>query len=460
MVVNDVLTLAAGTRRRARGPPARDAGPPLLSALCAGAAAVRARRAAAAHADSAAPPGGCSHARSDAGVERGRRELNETRRRVGLPPLAHPHGGISDELCLVATFPQLEYPRGLAGRRARHRPAAVGAAAATSSCRRATSRSCWSRRAPPRTRASGCCARRSRASRACPCGCSPPHNRRAAAGRPLPSPAERAPGRVGVVLADDAACRRRHLPRRPRHPGARAGERRAGRDRSRRGRHGENAARQWSRRGSRPAEPLPRRPRRCAGRCAGCSRTARTGPARGRSPSGRSATTGRHGLPAAQGIRRLRAPNGDSGYTRPLRTLLRRGQGPGLWPGGLWDRMQHRCARHCRVHLHLRRDRGDGRCRPRGGRSDLPHRAGLLRPRPDATPAGSGDIEQRRNDDRLHPQRRLELPRPGPLPRPGRQSRAGRHALGSGGDRLPAPPSPSTPRAMRSPSGRATPAPT
>jgi UDP:flavonoid glycosyltransferase YjiC (YdhE family) len=45
------------------------------------------------------------------GLERGRRELNETRARLGLPPLAHVHGGISRALCLVATFPQLEYPR-------------------------------------------------------------------------------------------------------------------------------------------------------------------------------------------------------------------------------------------------------------------------------------------------------------------------------------------------------------
>src|SRR5213592_2913389 len=42
------------------------------------------------------------------GVERGRRELNETRRRVGLHEIRHPYGGISRELCLVATFPQLE----------------------------------------------------------------------------------------------------------------------------------------------------------------------------------------------------------------------------------------------------------------------------------------------------------------------------------------------------------------
>jgi UDP:flavonoid glycosyltransferase YjiC (YdhE family) len=45
------------------------------------------------------------------GLERGRVELNETRARLGLPALAHVHGGISRELALVATFPQLEYPR-------------------------------------------------------------------------------------------------------------------------------------------------------------------------------------------------------------------------------------------------------------------------------------------------------------------------------------------------------------
>jgi MGT family glycosyltransferase len=47
----------------------------------------------------------------DAALELGRTELNHTRERVGLPPLAHVHGGISRVLALVATFPQLEYPR-------------------------------------------------------------------------------------------------------------------------------------------------------------------------------------------------------------------------------------------------------------------------------------------------------------------------------------------------------------
>jgi UDP:flavonoid glycosyltransferase YjiC (YdhE family) len=45
------------------------------------------------------------------GEEQGRRELNGARARVGLPPFEHAHGGISRRLALVATFPQLEYPR-------------------------------------------------------------------------------------------------------------------------------------------------------------------------------------------------------------------------------------------------------------------------------------------------------------------------------------------------------------
>ena len=45
------------------------------------------------------------------GLESGRLALNHTREQVGLPPLPYPHGGTSKELALVATFPQLEYPR-------------------------------------------------------------------------------------------------------------------------------------------------------------------------------------------------------------------------------------------------------------------------------------------------------------------------------------------------------------
>lgn len=45
------------------------------------------------------------------GLEQGRRDLNVQRGRLGLPPLERFHGGISPDLALVATFPQLEYPR-------------------------------------------------------------------------------------------------------------------------------------------------------------------------------------------------------------------------------------------------------------------------------------------------------------------------------------------------------------
>ncbi|MGH2956794.1 MAG: glycosyltransferase [Solirubrobacterales bacterium] len=47
----------------------------------------------------------------DAGLRRGRDEMNETRRRLGLAPQERFHGGISELLAIVATFPQLEYPR-------------------------------------------------------------------------------------------------------------------------------------------------------------------------------------------------------------------------------------------------------------------------------------------------------------------------------------------------------------
>lgn len=47
----------------------------------------------------------------EVGLKRGRDELNEVRARLGLEPLTHFHGGTSQELALVATFPQLEYPR-------------------------------------------------------------------------------------------------------------------------------------------------------------------------------------------------------------------------------------------------------------------------------------------------------------------------------------------------------------
>jgi UDP:flavonoid glycosyltransferase YjiC (YdhE family) len=45
------------------------------------------------------------------GLEQGRSDLNRQRARLGLPHTKRFHGGISPDLALVGTFPQLEYPR-------------------------------------------------------------------------------------------------------------------------------------------------------------------------------------------------------------------------------------------------------------------------------------------------------------------------------------------------------------
>jgi MGT family glycosyltransferase len=45
------------------------------------------------------------------GLRQGRSELNETRVKLGLPRVSRLYGGISTRLCIVGTFPQLEYRR-------------------------------------------------------------------------------------------------------------------------------------------------------------------------------------------------------------------------------------------------------------------------------------------------------------------------------------------------------------
>ena len=115
-----------------------------------------------------------------AAARRGARPPRAERRARARGPAAArrtSHGGISRQLALVATFPQLEYPRadrqpGRGGDRA----AAVGAALRRRwSCRPATTRSCWSRPStsqdPDGTR---CCAPRSRGWPTSRCACSPP----------------------------------------------------------------------------------------------------------------------------------------------------------------------------------------------------------------------------------------------------------------------------------------------
>ncbi|MGH2990754.1 MAG: glycosyltransferase [Solirubrobacterales bacterium] len=47
----------------------------------------------------------------EVGLRKGRAELNEARAELGLAPVDRFHGGISEGLAMVATYPQLEYPR-------------------------------------------------------------------------------------------------------------------------------------------------------------------------------------------------------------------------------------------------------------------------------------------------------------------------------------------------------------
>ena len=155
------------------------------------------------------------------GLQLGRAQLNDTRARLGLPPLDYTHGGTSRQLALVATFPQLEYPRAwpshahVVGPLMWEPPTAdvelppgdaplvlVAPSTAQDPSHRMLHAALrgladapvrvlatWNRRLPPRS---------------------------------LPVPAERARRRLGLLLAHDAPLRRRRLPRRPRHARARA----------------------------------------------------------------------------------------------------------------------------------------------------------------------------------------------------------------------------------------------
>ena len=119
----------AGAGRRARGHAGRDAGPPRVPARRARLAALRGGRAAAAHARSGARLWARSTPLVRRGLQPGRAELNETRARLGLRAAGAPARRESASGCAWSrTFPQLEYPRRVAGARARRRAAAVGAA--------------------------------------------------------------------------------------------------------------------------------------------------------------------------------------------------------------------------------------------------------------------------------------------------------------------------------------------
>ncbi len=110
VVVHDILTLAPAMAAELEGVPVATLVPHLYPATAPGLPpyALGARR----------PRTGLGRALwralerpVEAGLRQGRAQLNETRRKLGLVPLARLHGGLSAALCIVGTFPHLEYPR-------------------------------------------------------------------------------------------------------------------------------------------------------------------------------------------------------------------------------------------------------------------------------------------------------------------------------------------------------------
>ena len=260
VVVADILTIAAGARGRAGGAAVGDARAPRPAGrpspgfppYSIGARLPRTPVGARAVA-------GARPARPAAGPSAAGRELNETRRRLGLPPLDHVHGGISRELALVATFPQLEYPR--------HVVVAVGARDRAADVRAAGGRRrAAARRRPARARRaqhvagprrSGCCARRSPGWPTSPCACSRRRTCAATRSATVPVPRERARRRLALLHAHDAPLRGGRLPRGPRDRRPRAGERSAAGRPARPRATWPRTRRAW--RGRAPASRCPRR---------------------------------------------------------------------------------------------------------------------------------------------------------------------------------------------------------
>ena len=104
------------------------------------------------------------------GLERGGASTTSAARGSDCGPLPWVHTGLSRALALVATLPQLEYPREWPAWLRVVGPLMWEPPGERSSRRPATARSCWSRRRRRRTRSTGCCAPRWRASRTSACG--------------------------------------------------------------------------------------------------------------------------------------------------------------------------------------------------------------------------------------------------------------------------------------------------
>ena len=305
--------LAAELRRRAGG----DARPPRPPAHGAGLPALLDRRAAARARGSGARLWRARPTRSSRpALEQGRDQFNESRRRLGLPPLPWVHTGLSRALHARRHAAAARVPARVAAVGAGRRAADVGAAGrARSSRRRATARSCSWRPRRRRTPSTGCCAPRSRASRASPVRVIATWN-----GREPDPPIERAGQRrarpLALLLADDAGAATSSSATAATGRCARADQRLPGRRLPLGGRHGrERRAGRLGRARRAAAAPLgsPRgRAARPSRRALGDAAAAR---ARGRrSRAGRPSTTRR--ARAASSSRRL---GGEPASARPRR---------------------------------------------------------------------------------------------------------------------------------------------
>ena len=272
-------------RRELEGVPVATVIPHLDPRTRARLAAVLGGRAAAANGGRARGCGARCARRPTPGCERGRIELNETRRRLGLPPLERRARRDLAALALVATFPQLEYPRAV-------RPPATHVVGPLLWERRPRATSCCPPGDAPLVLVAPSTSQdpEHRLLRAALAGLADVPVRVLAAWnrRPLGEPVDvRRNARLVEWVSysrDDAAVRRRGLPRRPRHGRPRAGLRLRRRRRARGRRHERErgAHRLGRRRRARPAAPV----RTARGAPGGRARAGRAASARARGRAG------------------------------------------------------------------------------------------------------------------------------------------------------------------------------
>ena len=299
VVVSDILTLAPALAAEAAGVPLATLIPHIYPVVEPGLPFFAVGLRPAPHARRPRRSGGPGSGRSTSASSTAGATSTRQRERLGLAPIERFHGGISPELALVATFPQLEYPR--------RWPAAVQVTGPMTfevappghrAARRRARRSSWSPPAPPTTPATTWCARRWRRS--------PTSRVRVVATTNRVAPQSPIEVPANAVLVDWLSYSQLmpvgvagDLPRRPRHrcPGARRGH--AGPDLPDHRRHERD--RDAGRLGGRRALAAPgasAAPPRCAGPRGASSPTAPSPPAPASWPPGRGSTTAPSAAPS------------------------------------------------------------------------------------------------------------------------------------------------------------------